>query len=155
MDVLTLYREHKLSVYRLALSYTRSAAEAEDICQAVFLKLLERQPRLEEGKEKSYLCTMTANLCRDALRRTKRHPTEPLTPDIPFEDPAENELLDAVMRLGERERSVVHLYYYEGYSTAEIAEILGIKPSAVTSRLARARKHLRRRMEENSYDDEV
>ncbi len=69
MDAAALYREHKLTVYRLALSYTRSAAEAEDVLQSTFLKLLEKQPQLEAGKEKAWLCTVTANLCRDRLRR--------------------------------------------------------------------------------------
>ncbi len=148
--MIQLYEEHKRSVYRLALSYLRSAAEAEDVSQTVFLRLLEKQPRLTPGKEKAWLCTVTANLCRDRLRALRRRPTEPLTPDIPFEDRAQGELVAAVMALGEKERSVVHLYYYEGYSTAEIAAILGIQPSAVTTRLARARTHLKKYWEEDN-----
>lgn len=55
------------------------------------------------------------------------------------------------MELSAGERAAVYLYYYEGYSTAETAQILGLSQTAVTSRLDRARQHLRGKLEEVRY----
>lgn len=87
MDTLTLYETHKQMVFRLALSYTKSIPDAEDICQAAFLKLIERRSTITPGKEKAWLATVTANLCRDLLRARKAHPTETLEERFPFESP--------------------------------------------------------------------
>lgn len=147
MDTLTLYETHKQMVFRLALSYTKSIPDAEDICQAAFLKLIERRSTITPGKEKAWLATVTANLCRDLLRARKAHPTETLEERFPFESPEESELFHAVMALGEKERAAVYLHYYEGYTSAEIGRILGVSRSAITTRLAQARKHLRKSLE--------
>lgn len=148
MDVITLYELHKDMVYRLALSYTRSPADAEDICQTVFLRLMEKGCKVTPGKERAWLAAVTANLCKDLLRSARRRRTEALPEDIPAENPEPSGVLEAVMALNPGERAAVYLFYYEGYSTAEIAKILSVSRSAVTTRLERARKHLRGRMEE-------
>lgn len=147
MDMMTLYETHRQTVFRLALSYTKSVPDAEDICQAVFLKLIERRHTVTPGKEKAWLAAVTANLCRDLLRARKAHPTEALQERFPFESPEESELFAAVMTLGEKERAAVYLHYYEGYTTAEIGKILGVSQSAITTRLGQARKHLRKTLE--------
>lgn len=148
MDARELYERYKNMVYRLALSYMKSQPDAEDICQAVFLRLLERGGDIRPGREKAWLAAVTVNLCRDWLRAAKRRRTEPLSQEIAFETPEQSRVFRAVMALGQTERAAVYLYYYEGYSTAEIAEILKISRTAVTTRLARAREHLRRELEE-------
>ena len=150
MDVMALYTEHKNMVYRLALSYLKSRADAEDVTQQVFLKLLEYQRKITPGKERSWLAAVTANLCRDTLRSTARRLTEPLTEELVFQDEDQNEVFQAVMELGEQERAAVYLYYYEGYDTREIAQILKISRTAVTTRLSRARQHLKEKLEEIS-----
>ncbi len=135
-------------VYRLAFSYTKSRADAEDICQAAFLRLIEKRRSIQPGKEKSWLASVTVNLCRDLFRSAWRRRTEPLSEDLTFETPEQTELYDELMALKEHERAAVYLHYFEGYSVAETAKILGVTPSAVTSRLGRARKHLRNRLED-------
>jgi len=152
LDILTLYETHKQMVFRLALSYTKSIPDAEDICQAAFLKLLEHRHTVTPGKEKAWLATVTANLCRDLLRARKAHPTDALEEHIPFGSPEESELFQAVMALGKKERAAVYLHYYEGYTTAEIGKILGVSRSAITTRLAQARKHLRIALEAMHYE---
>ncbi len=152
LDILTLYETHKQMVFRLALSYTKSIPDAEDICQAAFLKLLEHRHTVTPGKEKAWLATVTANLCRDLLRARKAHPTDALEEHIPFGSPEESELFQAVMALGKKERTAVYLHYYEGYTTAEIGKILGVSRSAITTRLAQARKHLRIALEAMHYE---
>ena len=79
MDVLSLYEQHKSMVYRLAFSFTKSRTDAEDICQAVFLRLMENSGSIHPGKEKSWLASVTVNLCRDLFRSAWRQKTEPLT----------------------------------------------------------------------------
>jgi len=135
-------------VYRLAFSFTKSRTDAEDICQAVFLRLIENRENIQPGKERAWLASVTANLCRDLLRSAWRRKTEPLHEDLTFETPEQTELYDALMKLKPHERVTVYLYYYEGYSAAEIAKILGVTPSAITSRLERARRHLRSILED-------
>ena len=150
MDVMELYARHKNMVYRLALSYLRSRADAEDVTQQVFLRLLEYRGKIAPGKERSWLAAVTANLCRDTLRSAVRRLTEPLSEEIAFQDEGQSEVFQAVMELGELERAAVYLYYYEGYDTGEIARILKISRTAVTTRLSRARRHLKEKLEEIS-----
>ena len=151
MDVMALYDAHKNMVYRLALSFLKSVHDAEDVTQQVFLKLIERSDKIAPGKEKSWLAAVTANLCRDILRSAARLHTEPLSETLPFEDDENREVFRAVMQLSENERAAVYLYYYEGYDTQEIAQILKISRTAVTSRLNRARQHLKGKLEEARY----
>ncbi len=151
MDVLALYDAHKNMVYRLALSFLKSMPDAEDATQQVFLRLLEYRGRIVPGKERSWLAAVTANLCRDMLRSAARRRTEPLTEDLVFDTPPEGDIFQSVMELPAGERAAVYLYYYEGYSTAETAQILGVSRTAVTTRLDRARQHLRGKLEEVRY----
>lgn len=146
MDVAALYDAHKNFIYRLALSYLRSPAEAEDICQETFLKLMARGAGVRPGKERAWLAAVAANLCKNRLKAVRRESEAP-PPDMSVEFPEKSGLFYEVMALPEHERIVVHLHYFEGYATREIAGILRISQTAVTTRLARARKHLRERLE--------
>ena len=154
-ELLTLFDRYHNTVYRLALSFTRSVPDAEDITQDVFLKLLDKAPLLPPGCEKAYLMQMCVNACRD-LRRSAWHSrrTE-LSDEIAFTEPEESGLFEAVMALPQKLRIVVHLHYGEGYSGAEIAELLHCSPSAVSMRLHRARKLLRKKLEEDSHESTV
>ena len=147
MELSELYREYKQSVYRLALTWLRSVSEAEDVTQETFLRLVEWGHRVQPGKEKAWLLKVTANLCRDRLRARKRQAEEPLSEQLPGMNPAHSEVLEAVLQLPVKERTVVYLYYFEGYSTMEIAAIRGCSRSAVSKWLAQARVHLKSRLE--------
>ncbi len=134
-------------MYRLALSYTRSPQEAEDVCQTAFLKLME-QPSITPGKEKAWLMQVTANTCRNLLRSSWWKKTEALEDARWVEMPQNGYVFQAVMSLEPKYRVVVYLHYYLEYSTREIAQLLHISQSAVTTRLARARKLLKPQLEE-------
>ena len=142
-----LYEQHKGMVYRLALSYLKSPEDAEDVCQTVFLRLIEHREKIRTGREKAWLAAVTANLCRDMLRSAQRRKTEALSDEQPVLWREPSPILEAIMELGEKERAAVYLYYYEGYSVKETAGILGLSVTAVTTRLSRAREHLRSRLE--------
>ena len=148
MDVMALYAQHKNMVYRLALSYLKSRPDAEDVTQQAFLRLLEHQREISPGKERSWLASVTVNLCRDVLRSASRRRTESLSEELVFQDGRQSEVFRAVMELGEQERAAVDLYHYEGYDTREIAQILKISRTAVTTRLCRAKQHLKEKLEE-------
>ena len=146
-DVLPLFHRYKDDVYRLALSCTRSPQEAEDICQSVFLKLMEH-PHITPGKEKAWLMQVTVNQCRSLLRSHWWSRTAPMEESLPAPSAESDGLRETVMALDPKYRVVIYLYYYEQYSVKEIAELLRISPSNVSTRLFRARELLRKRLEE-------
>lgn len=145
-NVVELFEKYRNDVYRLAISYTHSVQEAEDICQTVFLKLIE-QENITPGKEKAWLMQVTANQCRSLLRSSWWEKTVGLDEMFPDEQKSDDFML-TIERLKPKYRVVVYLYYYEEYSTEEVAGILKIKRSAVTTRLSRARKILMDQLKE-------
>ena len=140
-DITDSFCRYRDSVYRLAVSYTRSPQEAEDVCQTVFLKLLEAD--VTPGKEKAWLMQVTANECRSLLRSHWWKRTTPLEEGFGVPAPEKDDVLGAVLALNPKYRVVVYLHYYEGYTTGEIAKLLHISQSAVTTRLSRARNMLK------------
>ena len=90
-----LFRKYKDDVYRLALSYTRNPAEAEDVCQSVFVKGME-QPSITPGKEKAWLMQVTANQCRNLLRSGWWKKTQPLEEALPAETGEDSGVYQAV-----------------------------------------------------------
>ena len=148
-DALGLFQQYKDPVYRLALSMTGSAADAEDVCQTVFLKVLEKQPDLLPGKERAWLFQVTANECRSLWRRLKRRGTVPLDQAAELAAPEEGALLRQGMELSPKDRTVLYLHYFEGFSTQETGALLHISQSAVTTRLLRARQRLKEQMGED------
>lgn len=144
-------------VERYANTMLRAAAailgdyhEAEDAVQDTFLRYLEKCPEFrDEGHERAWLLTVTANGCKSRLRARKRHPTAQLLDTVPAPDRESRELMEAVLNLPANQRAAVHLFYYEGYTTDEIAKILGQRPGTVRSHLSRAREALRLQLKEN------
>ncbi len=143
----TLYCKYRNDVYRLAVSYTRNLQEAEDVCQSVFLKLME-QRHITPGKEKAWLMAVTANRCRSLLRSAWWQKNAPLEDGSAASSDAPGDVLQAVLSLKPNYRVVVYLHYYEGYDTAQIARLRKISQSTVTTRLSRAREQLRTLLKE-------
>ena len=148
--VLRLFDTYADDAFRLAYTYLGSRADAEDVVQDVFVKLIRSDITITKGKEKSYILTMTANRCRDFLKSAD------VVFKAPFDDAIEvgsdieideedTEMYEAVSKLPDNLRVAVHLHYYEGYSLKEIADILEIEPSAVSMRLTRAKEILRKK----------
>ena len=136
-------------VYRLALAQTHSAHDADDVFQEVFLRYVRRAPDFtEEEHRKAWLLRVTANCCKKLRGSFWNKHTVSLSEAIPAQNEGEGELLELLDALPEKYRSVLHLYYYEGYSTPEIAELVGKSESAVRMRLMRARRLLRGYLED-------
>lgn len=147
MDVLYLFHRYRDDVYRLAVNYTHNPQEAEDVCQTVFLKLLE-QGELTPGKEKAWLMQVTANACRSLLRSHWWRTTVPLDETVPAADDLVDETIHALGKLKPEYRVVLYLHYYEQYTASEIGHLLKIPASTVTTRLDRGRKRLKKFLEE-------
>ena len=131
-------------VYRLALAQTHSSHDADDVFQEVFLRYLRAAPVCrEEEHRKAWLLRVTVNCCKKLHGSFWRRHTVALSEALPAQNPEEGELLGLLEGLPPKYRAVLHLYYYEGYATEEIAAILGRSPSTVRSQLSRGRALLR------------
>ncbi len=156
-DAVAFVQRYAQMILRLCFTYSLSRADAEDVCQNVFLKLLQCDRRFaDEGETRAFIIRMTINECKDALKSGWRRRTVPLdeliereAPGLPAQDSG---VLAAVQRLPLKYREAVYLYYYEGYNTEEIAALAGVKPAAVRQRLARAREKLRKELEGSGYE---
>ena len=152
MDVETsaqIYNEYADTVFRIAYLYMKNRPESEDIVQDTFVQLLKKQPVFTAPeKVQAWLIVTASNLCKSRLRRLCRR-DEPL--DIHEnlaapEQPVDNGVIRAVTELPDRYKTTVYLHYYMGYTSVEIARILGRKPETVRTWLARARKELKRKL---------
>ena len=142
-----LVNKHENTLFRAALAILGDVHGAEDAVQETFLRYLEKRPELkDENHEKAWLLKVTANLCKSALRSRQRHPTVELLDVYPAPDEDSRELVEAVLALPANQRAAIHLHYYEGYSTDEIAAILGQRPGTVRSHLSRGREALRQKL---------
>lgn len=142
-------------VLRLACAYVGIYSEAEDITQDVFLKLYTSEKSFETAEEeKAWLIRVTINRCINRKRSGWFSKNLPLTDTLPADDfpHEEREVLDAVLRLPEKYRPIVHLFYYEDYSVKEISALTGINESTVRTRLQRARAILRTEIMEDYSD---
>lgn len=137
-------KKHQDRVFRTALALLGNKADAEDIVQDTFIKLLAKNPKFNSPEhEKAWLIKVTVNMCRSKLRSAWVRKTVPLLESIPVTEAEEEGLVEAVMTLPPKYRAVIHLFYYEGYSSAEIGELTGQKDATVRSLLTRARKKLK------------
>lgn len=132
------------TVYRAALGMLHNAEEADDIVQETFIKLFNTNKNFNSDEHcKAWLLRVAINLSKNLLKSFRYTHTEELSDAIPVEGIAERGLADALEELPPKYRAVIHLFYFEGYSSSEIADILGLTTSAVTTRLARARERLK------------
>lgn len=149
-----LARQFAPAIYRLAYARTGSRADAEDVMQEVFLRLVKARPVFDSGAHaKAWLLRVASNCANDLFRLPWRRREEPLEENMAApEAPEPGSVTEAVLALPARYRIPVHLYYYEGYSVAEIAMLMGKSQGTVKSRLFRARELLRDKLKE---EDEV
>lgn len=147
-----IVRKNIDTIYRIAISYTKAPADADDIVQQTFMKLLTKKILFtDEEHVKRWLIRVCVNECNSLFSSFWRKNVESI--DAMTEEPAfsmqENrELFEAIKALPSKCGVVIYLFYYEGYSSKEIADILHIKEATVRTRLARARKMLRTQLKE-------
>ena len=142
-----VYETYGPALYRFCLLQMKNPADAEDVLQDVFVKRLYQAPKFKSPEhERSWLYRVALNLCRDEWRRSRRS-------ELPLEaaagvslPPEELSLLDQVSNLPEKQRTVLHLHYYQGYGLQEIARLLGVTVPTVKMRLKRGREALRKEL---------
>lgn len=139
------------AVYRLALCRLGSRADAEDVYQEVFLRLLRDTTEFVDTEHlKAWLLRVTVSRCTDLRRSAWFRRTAPMeaAPNVAAPETAQyDELWQAIAQLPDNLRAVVYLYYVEGYGTEEIAKMVGCRSAAVRTRLCRARKKLKLELE--------
>lgn len=137
-------------VLRLGYSYLGSRQDAEDVCQTVFLKLLEKGPVfVSPDHEKAWLIRTTKNACKDLLKSHWRKTTVDMDAALPLAapEPAEDRVLAALATLPPKYRAVLYLCYYEGYGPKDLGTLLGRPAATISTQLRRGRELLRKALE--------
>jgi RNA polymerase sigma-70 factor, ECF subfamily len=159
-DLAALVRDHSGLLYRVALSLLRNPAEAEDVVQDVFVRVLQRQRELGAIVEmRPWLVRIAWNLALDRRRKIRPDQMDEMfaatlvSADLPADQALAEagrirQALRAMERLPKKERQALLLSAMDELSTTEIAAVLGKSESSVRSLLFRARAHLRERLED-------
>lgn len=152
MELEEVVHEFGDMVYRLAYSYCRNKSDADDIFQEVFLRYMKTARNFDNDEhQKAWLIRVTINCTKSEMMSFWKRSTTEITDEIAFTEPDELYLSEIMKQLPGKYRIVIHLFYFEGYSTEEIAGFLGLKPSTIRTQLTRAREILRKMLKE---DDE-
>ncbi len=145
-----LIREYGNMLFRFCLVTLGNAGDAEDAVQETYIRYLRKRPVFNDSEhEKAWLLRVAGNLCRDILRQRNRHPNVDIDEISQFisDDRGphrqDTQILDALMNVPEKYRTVLVLYYVEEYSTEMIAKMIGRTASAVKMRLKKGRTLLR------------
>lgn len=133
------------SMYKVARSILSSEEDIADAFQGTLLTCWEKLEQLEEERYfKTWLIRILINKCNDIHRQRQKLLPMDQMPEIPKEDLGFTnfEWESILMSLDEKYRTVVILYYVEGFKTSEIASMLGIAESSVRTRLSRSKEKL-------------
>ena len=134
------------TIYRVAYSWTKNSDDANDVTQDVLIQLYKTTKEFESDSHvKNWLIKVTVNQCKMLFRSTwsKMEDIGEYADTLGFEEKSHLDLFRAVMNLDKKYRVPLLLFYYEGYSTAEIASILGIPEKTVSTRLFRAKARIK------------
>jgi len=147
-EITALYEAHFQSVWNLSYTLLRNRADTEDCVQETFLRLVDKGPFFEsEEHAKGWLLLTCKNIARSKLSHWWRKREDPEDIEEPGEeDPEPDEILPMLLSLPTDDRTVLYLYYYEGYSTVEIAALLKTKEATIRTRMRRAREKLKNKL---------
>ena len=137
-------------VYKIAFLYLKNEADALDIVQNTFFKLLKKKDFNNEEHIKRWLLRITVNLCKNNLKSYWKRNVSVFEEEFYQLENSDLKLQELVFKLAPKYKGVIHLYYYEGYSVKEISVILKISEAAVKQRLKRARTKLKIELEAES-----
>lgn len=148
-EFIELYERHVGMVWRICLAYMKNEEDAQDAVQETFLKLYRRPKSFDAAEhEKAWLIVTATNQCKDMLRHwwRKREDIDAY-PGLPGREVCEiDATLEEVMKLPDKYKTVIYLFYYEGYNSMEIGRLLHKPDSTVRNYLSRARKLLKERL---------
>lgn len=148
-----VYEKYKNTVYSVVFNYVRNVDDANDILQDVFIKLLQSQTDYESNEHlKAWLIRVSINMSINLLKSQNRMSDGPIPEDIPTTDkPHDNLLQEMVMKLPEKYRVPLHLFYYEDYSIKKIATVLDVPEATIKIRLKRGREQLKLSMRKEDW----
>lgn len=147
--------EYSDTIYRIAFNITKNPDDAFDVCQDVFVRLIKNKHKIKNKEHlKSWLLRTAINCAKsNCTQAYKRHYVS--IGDVKESSFAQNDthnsLVYLLMKLPEKYRTIIHLFYYEDLKIAEIAKLLGITQSAAKSRLSRGREKLKIILEKENY----
>lgn len=141
------------SILRLAYSYLHNMSDAEEVVQDTLVQYLKETPDFaDDTHEKAWCLRVAGNLAKNRIKYNSVRDADELNDELVSEERDDLSFVwEAVKALPVKYREVVHLFYHEGYSTAEIAGILQMKEATVRSNLSRGREQLKAALKE-AYD---
>ena len=149
-DVNRVMEAYADMVRRICFVHLKNRHDTEDVFQNVYMKYLLYESTFESAEhEKAWFVRVTINACTDwlrALSRRKWVSLDVLAEESVVLDNPSKEVLEAVLKLPEKYRDVIYLFYYEGYSAVQIAKILGKKENTIYTWLSRAKDILREKL---------
>jgi len=149
-ELTQIYNRHIKTVYRVCFMYMKNQSDTEDMVQNTFIKLMRDKTVFQsEEHEKAWLIRTASNLCKDYFKHwwSKTVGMDHVSDTAVDQKFASDSNLNMVLALPPKYKTPIYLYYYEGYSTVEIARILKKKESTVRSWLHKGRNLLRMEME--------
>ena len=151
IDIMEICTKYGDRLYAAAFNITRQRQDAEDAVQEALLRLFRSDKEFESEEHiKAWLIRVTINIAKSTCTsfwHRNRVPYEDYMDEIPFEDESDRDLMEAVLSLPDKYRIIVHLHYYEGYKTREIADTLKLSENTVKTRLLQSRKLLKTKLE--------
>ena len=148
-EVAEIYERHNKTVYRVCFAYMKNTADTEDMVQDAFYRLIKTNVHFENAEhEKAWLIRTATNLCKNNLKHWWRKREnidnyESIQTDDGFET---DDILEIIMNLPDKYKTVIYLYYYEGYNSVEISKILKKPQSTIRNHLHEARELLRNKL---------
>lgn len=144
-----IVREHADMIYRIALQNVKNPDDASDIFQEVCLSLLTKNAPLSDDVHiKNWLIRVTINKCKNFRKSLWQNKIEPIENHLELASQQGESVMEEIYSLPKNYRNVIYLYYYEEYTIGEIASILGKSQNTVNSQLQRARKKLKKILED-------
>ena len=152
------FRKYGDRLFATAFSVCRNRADADDVVQNTFIKYhrLDLDYASEEHL-RAWLLRVAVNGAKDvnaSFWRRNKVSWEDYMQELTFQEPGDSRLFEAVMRLPDKYRLAIHLFYYEDLAVSEIAQILRTREGTVKSQLSRGRKLLKNMLKEEWDDDE-
>ena len=143
-------RKYAELVYRVAYTMLRNESDADDVFQDVFMKLCtENVTFMNENHAKAWIIRVTKNKCLDLLKSSAYKSKEEMDENLVTYESNDNDYVwDEVMKLPDKYRMVIYLYYFEGYKLSEMSDILEINESTLKSQLVKSRELLKERLKE-------
>ena len=158
MKIEILMKKYKDNLFATAFNICKSSADADDAVQNTFIQYYTTDKQFENEQHiRAWLLRVVINKAKNiniSFWRRKSVPLEDYIESLVFKTPEEKNLFKEVMKLHEKYRIVIHLFYYEDYSVKEIAQILNLTESNIKVRLNRGRKLLKKSLREEWIDDD-